>query len=145
MRLAVLVVALAACSEELDAPDDCGGDELHVVHGSLDMRYTLTNHAFINAFAGMEGTMDIGIAGPINVHMEWSQLVANGDRVDATGNVQLDTGLDVGNCEGEGKPSTLLVVESGSYRFELTDLREGPDYCAGATVAEKLSGCYLAE
>lgn len=145
MRLALLVVALAACTDDIDAPDDCGGDELHVIHGALDLRYTLTNHAFINVLGGGQGSMDIGIAGPNNVHMEWSRLVANGDMVDATGNVQLDTGLDVGNCEGEGKPSVLHVVASGFYRFEMNDLRFGPDYCTGAAVNEQLSGCYRSE
>lgn len=142
MRLVLVLVAIVGCGEpDLDAPDDCAVDELHIVHGTVDERVIIGNHAFINAFgSNMLGTLDVGNAA-MGVHVEFGTLAANGDTVDARGRVTLN-GLDVGNCE-TGDMSGRLLVEDDVWRFELVDLAMAP-YCQGAAVSASLGGCYRA-
>lgn len=146
----VAVVLASACSsdaDEIDAPDDCAADELHIVHADIDERLTVTNHGFINKLsADTNGTLDLGRSQPNSVHLEWPVLLGNGDSASTFGWVKLESGLDVGNCATDGEfPGTFHIVESGVWRWELRDLRTGPDYCAGAIVAASLGGCYRTE
>ncbi len=138
-----IVVAAGCGADAIDAPDDCARGELHIIQGALDQRVAITNFAFVDALGGTRrGTLDIGGTGPDKVHVEFIKLAVAGDTVDATGNVQLSTGLDVGNCATASSLSGRLEVQGGGvWRFHLTDLRD-MDYCGGAAVVEPLSGCY---
>ncbi len=137
-----LVVLLGCASDDLEAPDDCAINELHVVHGSSDERVTLTSYAFVNKLGDDNGSLDIGVGGADHVRVEFTKLVPDGATVDARGSIQLASGLDVGNCETGGLPSKLEVYD-GFWRFELRDVAMAP-YCSGAAVAESVSGCFRA-
>jgi hypothetical protein len=140
MRWLVVLVGVAACGEDIDAPDDCAADELHIVHGAVDERVSIANHSFINKLSDASpGTLDIG-GTTMTVHIEFDELAANGDTVDARGRVMLN-GIDVGNCDADGFPS-LLHVDDSVWRFELRDVASAP-YCGGSS-APALRGCYRA-
>ncbi len=144
MRLALAVVVLFGCaSDDLEAPDDCAVDELHVIHGSTDERITLTRYILVNKLGDDNGSLDVGVSGPDKVHIEFTTLAPNGAVVDARGSIQLASGLDAGNCETGGLPGKL-EVNDGFWRFELRDLAM-PPYCSGAAIAEPVSGCFRAE
>jgi len=152
MRSVVLLVLATACGSDadIDAPDDCAVDEVHIVHGSADERITLTNHAFINKFGSQTvGTLDLSSPGGAAnglIHVEFNKLAADGDVVDARGRVTLPSGIDVGNCDTEGFPGKFHVVGDGVWRWELRGLHDGPTpYCGNGAVAASLSGCYRAE
>lgn len=139
-----MIAVCAACGgdPDIDAPDDCAADELHLVHGGIDERLPITNHAFVNKLSDISpGTLDLGTA-MMGVHIEFDALAAHGDIVDARGSVTF-TNLDVGNCDFEGFPG-YLHVEDGAWRFELLDLK-APPYCGGMPIADPLGGCYRAE
>jgi hypothetical protein len=137
------LIAVAACGgSEIDAPDDCAGDELHVVHGTIDERFAVANYAFVNKLSeSSTGSLDIGMAG-MTVHVEFDVLASNGSTVDARGFATLPQ-VDVGNCDANGFPG-LLYVDGGYWRFELRDLAM-PAYCGGPAVPESLRGCYRSE
>ncbi len=145
MRLALVLVSVLGCvdSDEFNAPDDCAAQELHLVQGSLDMRFSISNFAFINYLGNSPGTLDVGGSGPDKVHIEFGKLAARGDIVNASGNVKLASGLDAGNCESSNSRPGKLEVQEDMWRFVLTDLRT-TDYCGGAAVDEPVTGCYRA-
>ncbi len=139
MRFLLAAVVLVGCSDsEIDAPDDCAVNELHVINGAVDERVMISNFAFVNRLNDSSpGYLDVGVA-PMVVHIEFDTLAANGDTVDARGSVILN-GLDVGNCDADGFPS-LLLVDDGSWRFQLRDIAMAP-YCGGPSVSASLHGC----
>lgn len=143
--LSCALVCAAGCSDSLDAPDDCEVDELHIVHGSLDERLTLTSHAFFNKLGADPGMLAVGSAGASTavVHVEFNSLIANGDEGDARGRVTLPSGLDLGNCETASFSGRIFVAD-GYYRWELVELHEAP-YCSGAAVSASVGGCYRSE
>ena len=137
------MIVIAGCGgSEIDAPDDCASDELHVVHGSIDERIAVTNYAFVNKLSeSSPGRLDIGMVG-MTVHVEFDEPAANGVTVDARGYAMFAQ-LDVGNCDADGFPG-LLYVDDGYWRFELRELAM-PTYCGGLAAAESLRGCYRSE
>jgi hypothetical protein len=145
MRLIMAVLVLAACGgsdDSLDAPDDCGSDELHAIYGSGEDSLTVTTHVFVNKISDDPGALAIGMPGSDYVYLEFDKLVPNGGTVDARGSIQLTTsGLDVGNCETGGFVSQLFVGGDSLYRFELSNLAMAP-YCSGESFAGSVSGCY---
>jgi hypothetical protein len=143
--IAIAVLACGCGADDLDAPDDCAVDELHIVHGARDERMTVTNHIFVNKIGADPGVLNVGSSGTGSTfaEIEFNKLIANGDEGAARGRVTLPSGLDVGNCETSGF-SGRIFVDDGYYRWELVELHEAP-YCSGAKVTTALGGCYRSE
>ena len=145
MRLfSTLMLVLAACTgESLDAPDDCAADELHIIHGDVDERISVSSFAFFNALGGDDpGSLSIGSLQMPIVRIEFTKLAPRGATVSARGRVTLPSGLDVGDCE-TGDLDGLLHVDEDYWRFELVDVAIAP-YCSGAGVADSVQGCFRA-
>jgi hypothetical protein len=146
-RLIPLTALLAACGGGgFDAPD-CAADEVSIRLSNDDgvMEDTqggINQYAFINALGDQDGTLDITMASGASLHLEWGELVANGDSVAARGLVLFGGDLDLGNCETGPFSGTLAVDGDGNGgSFELVDLHANPP-CTGAAVAGTLTGCF---
>ena len=143
MRLLSLLVCVGCAGNELDAPDDCGPDELHVIHGDADERLTASNYVFANALGDQyPGQFDVANGQVRLVHIDFDKLAPRGATVPARGNVTLPSGFDVGNCE-TGDLDGLIYVDDGYWRFELVDVARAP-YCGGASVKGSVQGCFRA-
>lgn len=147
MRLSLTpLLVLAACADDgasLDAPDDCAPDELHVIHGDVDERVSVSNFAFFNALGGEDpGSLSVGGLQMPLVRVEFTKLAARGATVPARGRVTLASGLDVGDCE-TGELDGLIRVDEDYWRFELVDVAMAP-YCSGAAVTGSVQGCFRA-
>jgi hypothetical protein len=118
-------ILLAGCSggNSLDAPDDCNADELHLVHGSVDERQSVTSYAFGNALGMSPGTLAIGDLGMPIVRIEFEKAAPRGATVPARGCATFASGV-VGDCEG-GDFDGLLYVDQHYWRFEIADGVEG--------------------
>ena len=141
-----ILVLLAACGGGLDAPT-CADGEV-TVRGDLgggvveDSRGGSTQYTFINAFGGNPGSLDIGFVDGAALHLEWEELVANGDSVPARGALAFGGELDVGMCETGPYSGTLEMDDDGDGgRFQLVDLHTAP-YCTGAAVDGTVTGCF---
>ena len=145
--VALLLLVFSACGGGDDGPD-C--EAMTVVVNRPDrpempFEYVNTSYAFVNAFGG-NGTLDVELAGGGALHLEWPELVADGDTVDARGWFRVTAGvtaIDVGNCLTGSSFSGEMTVDGDGQggRFVLRDLHSAP-YCSGASVAGELSGCF---
>ncbi|HEU5061125.1 MAG TPA: hypothetical protein VFU21_31560, partial [Kofleriaceae bacterium] len=114
-RLCLLALLVAACGggdDDFDAPA-CGADQV-IIEGTIDGGQEsasfsgATGYVFVNALSGELGTLTVTFGADDMLHLEWPDLVANGDSVDARGTVAL-AGLSYGNCDEDGFPGTLRM------------------------------------
>ncbi|HTM21851.1 MAG TPA: hypothetical protein VL172_15125 [Kofleriaceae bacterium] len=137
-------ILLAACGGGgFDAPA-CDADEVTIRLSNddgvmEDSQGPISQYGFVNAINGQNGTLDITVGVSATLHLEWQELVANGDSVPARGVVLFGGELDVGTCDFTG---TLAVDDDGNGgTFELTGLFAQPPPCTTA-VAGTLTGCF---
>ena len=145
---------VAACADDGStlevAIEDCQPGRLRYIHdlaldggvtsGNGDL--TITGHAFSNVLgAGALGTLDLhGPGGVTLVHVEFEDLLAVGETVDARGSVKLvDQGIEAGNCETAGFTGRISDFGDG-WRFTFVDLHASP-FCGGATLRGSFAGC----
>ena len=148
----VLCAALAAptigCGggdDDFDAPT-CAAGEV-ALEGTIDGGHESaslsgpTGYIFVNALNGELGTLTVTFGTADRLHLEWPDLVSNGDSVDVRGTIAFP-GLDLGNCEDDGYPGTLRMDPEGDGgTFRLHSLRPGAD-CTAAEVSGELTGCF---
>lgn len=147
-RIPALLALLTACGggdDDFDAPT-CAAGEV-AIEGSLDGSQEsarlsgASGYIFVNAINGELGSLTVTFAGGDMLYLEWPELVANGDAVEARGDIAL-SGLAVGNCDDDGFPGTLRMDAGGDGgSFRLTSLRRDGG-CAGAEVSGELTGCF---
>lgn len=147
VRLSLLLALVAACgdeSDDFDAPT-CAAGEV-AIEGTIDGGQESaslsgpTSYIFVNALNGELGSLTVTF-GDDMLFLEWPDLVANGDSVDARGAVAVSS-LSYGNCEDDGFPGTLRMnEEGGGGAFRLTALHAGAD-CAAPEVSGELTGCF---
>ena len=147
VRLFVLLALVAACGgadDDFDAPT-CAPGEV-VIEGTIDGGQEsaslsgATSYIFVNALSGELGSLTVTF-GDDMLFLEWPDLVANGDSVDARGAVAVSS-LSYGNCDDDGFPGTLRMNdEGGGGAFRLTALRPDAD-CAAPEVSGELTGCF---
>jgi hypothetical protein len=147
VRLSLLLALFAACGggdDDFDAPTCAPGEvaiEGTVDGGQESARLSgATSYIFVNALSGELGSLSVAF-GDDMLFLEWPDLVANGDSVDARG-AALVSSLSYGNCDDDGFPGTLRMnAEGGGGTFRLTALRPGAD-CTAAEVSGELTGCF---
>jgi hypothetical protein len=146
---AALVAPIVGCgggdADDFDAPT-CAAGEV-AIEGTIDGGQEsaslsgATGYSFVNAINGELGSLTVTFEAGDRLHLEWPDLVANGDAVDARGTVAFP-GLDLGNCEDDGFPGTLRMDPEGDGgSFRLPSLHPGAD-CAAAEVSGELTGCF---
>ena len=152
-RALVLCSALAAPIIGCGGGDDgdfeaptCAAGEV-AIDGTIDGGHEsaslsgATGYIFINSLNGELGTLTVTFDTGDRLHLEWPDLVANGDSVDARGAITFP-GIDLGNCDEDGYPGTLRMNPEGEGgAFRLPSLRPGAD-CAAAEVSGELTGCF---
>ena len=143
--LAAPVFGCGGGDDDFDAPT-CAAGEV-AIEGTIEGGHEsaslsgATSYSFVNALNGEPGTLAVTFETGDRLHLEWPDLVANGDSVDVRGTVAFP-GLDLGNCEDDGYPGTLRMdPEGGSGAFRLPSLRPGAD-CAAPEVSGELIGCF---
>lgn len=153
---------LAACGggagEGLEVEEStCNVGRLHYVHdlslgggvsgGEGDL--SAPGHAFFNAGIRdangntMPGSLEIfGSTGQtVVVRIEFADLLAEGDTVDAHGYIKLvEQGVDAGNCLERTELSGRLADIGNGWKFTLLDLHASP-YCSGAAFSGSFAGC----
>lgn len=146
-HLAFVLLACAACGGGGEDPPSCGAGQVSVTGdpdgGELAGSFSATSYAFVNALGGSPGTLDAqqsGTGTPPQLHLEWTELVANGDSVDARG--YLIDGAGYGNCDAGPFDSTLSMDDDGAGgTFTLRHLRMGPPFC-GEEITGEIVGCF---
>jgi hypothetical protein len=147
VRFSLLVSLVAACGDaddDFDAPT-CAAGEV-AIEGTIDGGQESaglsgpTGYAFINALNGELGSLVVTF-GDDMLFLEWPDLVANGDSVEARGAVAISS-LSYGNCDDDGFPGTLRMnAGGGGGTFRLTALHPDAD-CAAPEVSGELTGCF---
>lgn len=142
---AALTAPAAGCGggdDDFEAPS-CAAGEV-AVEGTVDGREEsisasgASSYVFVNALGEDNGTLTMTFAAG-TLRLEWPELVADGDSVEARGIVAF--GASYGNCEDDGFPGTMVMDDSGGGgRFRLTSLRPGG--CESAAVDGELVGCF---
>ena len=142
-----VVAVLAACGggdDDFDAPT-CAAGEV-AIEGSIDggqesaSQSGPSSYIFVNALNGELGSLTVTF-GDDMLLLEWPDLVANGDSVDARGAVAFSS-LSYGNCDDDGFPGTLRMNDDGNGgAFRLASLRPDAD-CAASEVSGELTGCF---
>ncbi len=123
MRILSFILLVGCSGNSLDAPDDCNADELHLVHGTVAERHSVTGYAFGNALGMSPGLLAIGDLGMPIVRTEFAEAAPRGATVPARGCATFESGV-VGDCEG-GELDGLLYVDQHYWRFEIADGVEG--------------------
>jgi hypothetical protein len=144
---ALLVTTAAACGGGGPDAPDCGAGQVIASGdpdgGQLGISFTADNYSFVNALGGAPGTLDAQMSGtgtPPQLHLEWEELVADGDSTDARGNIV--DGAGYGNCDGGPLDSTISIdAEAGGGTFVLRHLRMGPPFC-GEEITGEIVGCF---
>jgi hypothetical protein len=146
-HLVIALLACAACGGGGEDPPTCGVGQVVVTGdpggGEFGSSFTADNYAFINALGTDPGTLDAqqsGTGTPPVLHLEWTELVANGDSVDARGSIV--DGAGFGNCDAGPLDSTLTMDDDGNGgTFVLRHLRMGPPFC-GEEITGEIVGCF---
>lgn len=147
LQIITLAVLLIGCGgdDDFSAPT-CADGEV-AIEGTIDGGIESaslsgsTSYAFINALNDQNGTLTVSFGAGEMLYLEWPQLVANGDSVEARGTIAL-AGLDYGNCDDDGFPGTLRMDDDGDGgTFLLRSLHPAAD-CSAATVDGELTGCF---
>lgn len=143
--LAAPIIGCGGGDDDFDAPT-CAAGEV-AIEGTIDGGQEsaslsgATGYSFINALDGEPGTLTVTFESGDRLHLEWPDLVSNGDSVDVRGTITFP-GIDLGNCEEDGYPGTLRMnQEDDGGSFRLQSLRPGAD-CAAAEVSGELTGCF---
>jgi hypothetical protein len=146
-QLAIALLACAACGGGGADPPTCGAGQVVAEGdpggGGFATSFTADNYAFINALGTDPGTLDAqetGTGTPPVLHLEWDELVANGDSVAARGSIIAGAGF--GNCDAGPLDSTLTMDDDGNGgTFVLRHLRMGPPFC-GEEITGEIVGCF---
>jgi hypothetical protein len=145
MRLALLAILLAACTDDplAGVPSDCASGELHFKFAGMDQRMPLAGLIFVNAINNQPGQLHIGQGGSDEISVTFSALVPDGASTSARGFANLPSaGVDVGNCDSASESGAIEPVKNdGGYRFVIEDLHAAP-YCTGAAVSGTFEACY---
>lgn len=147
----VLVLLDLGCGggddDDFDAPTCAHGEVM--VEGTIDGVQESASlsgprsYIFVNALDDRLGTLTVAFGADDMLHLEWPDLVANGDSVEARGIIAL-AGLDYGNCDDDGFPGTVRMNADGEGgAFRLRSLHPGAD-CAAAEASGELTGCFAA-
>jgi hypothetical protein len=143
--LAAPIIGCGGGDDDFDAPT-CAAGEV-AIEGTIDGGQEsaslsgATSYSFINALNGELGTLTVTFELGDRLHLEWPDLVSNGDSVDVRGAITFP-GIDLGNCEEDGYPGTLRMNQEGDGgSFRLQSLRPGAD-CTAAEVSGELTGCF---
>jgi hypothetical protein len=102
----------------------------------------LSGHTLVNlASGGLNCYLEVYFTPSGKLHLEWPQTVLDDTESAGAGSLNLAAqgGLNAGNCNGAGFPSSFTLVEDGA-RFTLRELRAAP-YCTGAAIAGEIRGC----
>jgi hypothetical protein len=144
----ILVLLDPGCGggdDDFDAPTCAAGEVM--IEGTIDGGQEsaglsgASSYIFINALNGQLGTLTVAFGADDMLYLEWPDLVANGDSVEARGIIAL-AGLDYGNCDEDGFPGTIRVNADGNGgAFRLGSLHPGAD-CAAAEADGELTGCF---
>ncbi len=131
--------------DDFDAPT-CAAGEV-AIDGTIDGGHEsaslsgATSYIFVNALNGELGTLTVSFGPDDMLYLEWPELVANGDSIEARGSIAFP-GIAYGNCDDDGFPGTLRMNGDGNGgSFRLGSLHAGAD-CTAALVSGELTGCF---
>lgn len=144
----MVALGLSACggSGDFEAPT-CEPGEVRAqgrIGGTeRDFQADVGGYVFFNAFNEENGVLAVGLDGDPaqpELYLEFPAAVANGDSVEARGNIDLGDGMAYGNCETGDFVSILRKLDQGG-QFLLEDIRMAP-YCDNSPVDGSLAGCF---